>query len=88
MNWYTWSTEAAFDAWHATVVDGLGMPWIGQNQATGEPEPNNQHTTAYTAVTEVAADDWRAVVGDDIVAGYADGLGALSEAPPEPEELP
>ena len=60
MEWYTWATESEFDTWHAAVITGLGMPWIGQNQATGEPQPDKQQTTAYTSCIEVAAGDWRA----------------------------
>jgi hypothetical protein len=85
MEWYTWTTESAFDTWHATVISGLGMPWVGENQATGEPQPDKQLTTAYTACTEVAAGDWRAPVSDEIAANYSTGIGALSEAPPDPE---
>lgn len=86
MNWYTWTTEAAFDAWHAQVIAGLNMPWIGVDQANGQPQPDKQQTTNYTAVTEVGPTDWRAPVGDDIAAAYSDGLGAPSEPPPSPEE--
>ena len=86
MNWYTWTSQAAFDNWHATVIAGLNMPWIGVNQNTGELEPQKQQTTAYTAVTEVTASDWRAPVGDDIAQTYAAGLGQPSTPPPTPPE--
>ena len=85
MNWYQWSSESDFDTWHATVVTGLGMPWIGENQATGEPAPESQQTTAYTAVVEVAPDDWRAPVAELIASTYSDGMGTLCDPPPEPE---
>ena len=85
MNWYTWPTEQAFDAWHTTVIVGLNMPWIGVDQANGQPQPDKQQTTAYTSVVEVAADDWRAPVADNIAAVYADGLGTPSDPPPSPE---
>ena len=85
MNWYTWISVAAFNAWHDTVIAGLGLPWIGINQNTGQPEPSKQQTTAYTAVVEVSNVDWRAPVGDDIALAYAAGLGAPSTPPPTPE---
>lgn len=87
MNWYTWTTSAAFDAWHAQVVAGLNLPRVGHNQATGEPEPQKQQTTAYTAVTEVASDDWRAPVANSIAQAYPDGLGTPTEPPPPSPEL-
>lgn len=87
MTWHTWPSKAAFDAWHATVVTGLGLPRIGHNAATGQPEPAKQQTTAYTAVVEVAVNDWRAPVGADIAAAYPDGLGAPSTAPPTEEPI-
>jgi len=82
--WYSWGTEQSFAAWHSVVIDALGLPRVGVNQATGEPEPDAQMTTAYTEVTEVGAGDWRAPVEDTVAATYAAGLGAPSEAPPEP----
>jgi|DEB0MinimDraft_3_1074331.scaffolds.fasta_scaffold26835_1 hypothetical protein len=86
MHWYTWQTKnPGFDTWHTAVKTGLGMPWIGENQATGEPEPDAQQTTDYTAVVEVAADDWRAPVSDLIAGTYPDGLGTPCDPPPEPE---
>lgn len=85
MNWYTWTSSAAFTAWHATVIAGLGLPRVGVNQQTGELEPDKQQTVAYTAVVEVGPADWRAIVGDDIAAAYSDGLGVPSDPPPEPE---
>lgn len=84
-HWYTWSSRAAFDAWHAAVVDGMNLPRVGVNQATGEPEPDAQWTTAYTEVTEIGPEDFRAPVEDHVAAQYADGLGSLSEPPPMPD---
>lgn len=84
-SWYSWPTVAAFDAWHAGVVDALNLPRVGVNQATGEPEPDAQWTTAYTAVTEIGPDDLRAPVEAHIADQYAQGLGALSEPPPPPD---
>ena len=85
MNWYTWTSVAAFDVWHATVIAGLNLPRIGHNQATGQPEPSKQQTTAYTSIVEVAADDWRAPVANNIANTYTDGLGTPSEPPPVEE---
>ena len=85
MNWYTWISVAAFNAWHDTVIAGLNMPWIGINQNTGELEPQKQQTTAYTSVTEVTASDWRAPVANNIANTYTDGLGTPSEPPPVEE---
>ena len=86
MNWYTWPSSAAFDAWHAQVVAGLRLPWIGVDQANGQPQPDKQQTTAYTAVVEVGPADWRAPVDPDIALAYPDNLGAPSSPPPEPIE--
>lgn len=80
--WRTWQSRTEFDAWHATVCTGLGIPHPGVNVATGEVDPDAQWTTAYTDVVEVAADDWRAVVEDEIAAAYPDGLGVPCDPPP------
>jgi len=85
VNWYTWPSVAAFNAWHNTVIDGLNLPRIGHNQATGQPEPQKQATTAYTSIVEVTETDWRAPVAADIAAAYTDGLGTPSEPPPVEE---
>lgn len=86
-SWYTWSTLAAFHAWHTGVVDGLNLPRVGVNQATGEPEPDAQWTTAYTQATEVGPGDFRAPVEDYVAAQFPDGLGVVSEPPPAPDGL-
>lgn len=86
-NWYTWPTQADFDMWHDNVVQTLNLPRIGFNAATGLPDPDAQATTAYTAVTEVAAEDWRAPVEQHVASDFADGLGVLSESPPVSEVL-
>jgi hypothetical protein len=83
--WYTWPSQADFDAWHEPVVEALNLPRVGYNAATGQPQPEAQQTTAYTAVTEVAADDWRAPVEQHIASDYPDSLGSPSEPPPAPE---
>jgi hypothetical protein len=85
--WFTWQTKPAFDTWHQTVIDGLELPQIGHNAKTGDPDPEAAWTTAYTTVTEVAADDWRAPVEDHIATEFSDGLGQPSEPPPPPEDL-
>lgn len=85
-HWYSWETQTpGFDTWHTAVKTGLNLPRVGVNQATGQLEPDKCQTTEYTAVTEVAADDWRAPVEDDIAAAYSDGLGTQCDPPPEPE---
>jgi hypothetical protein len=86
--WYSWATLSAFTAWHHMVCVGLGIPHPGRNAATGEIDEAAQWTTAYTSVVEVADDDWRAWVADDIAATYPDGLGAPSDPPPSPEPEP
>lgn len=86
--WYSWTSDAAFDAWHTAVVNALNLPRVGVNQATGEPEPDAQWTTAYTEVTEVGSDDWRAPVEDDVAAAHPVGLGGASEPPPAPPMPP
>lgn len=83
-NWYTWPTQADFDVWHDNVVQALNLPRIGNNAATGQPDPTAQATTAYTAVVEVAEDDWRAPVEAHIASDFADELGTPSEPPPQP----
>lgn len=82
MMWFRWTSQSAFDGWHQMVVDGLALPRVGVNQRTGQPAPDKQNTTAYTAVVRVGLRDWRAPVGDDIAVEYADGLGVPSEPPP------
>jgi len=84
-HWRTWGTLAAFDAWHTTVVDGMNLPRVGVNQATGEPEPDAQWTTAHTKATQVAASDWRAPVEDAVADAYPSGIGVVCDPPPEPE---
>ncbi len=80
-NWYTWPTFATFTAWHSLAKTELGIPHPGRNAATGEIDPDAQWTTAYTEVVEVAADDWRAVVEDYVVALVPDNLGTPCDAP-------
>ena len=87
MNWYTWTTQQDFNDWHQTVTTGLHLPRVGINQSTGRPEPDKQQTTAYTSVTEVAANDWRAPVDADVATTYATGLGTPCDPPPTPEDI-
>lgn len=84
-HWRTWETKAAFDAWHTTVVNGMNLPRVGVNQATGEPQPDAQWTMAYTEVTEIAENDWRAPVEDHIADIYTEGIGEICEPPPMPD---
>lgn len=85
--WYLWLTEADFNAWHMTTCAMLGIPHPGYNEATGDIDPDAQWTTAYTSVTEVAADDWRAIVEPDVAALNPDGLGTPCDPPPTPDPL-
>lgn len=87
-DWYSWPSLASFDAWHATVCASLDIPHPGRNEATGEVDLEAQWTTAYTVATEVAADDWRAVVEGAVAEQYAAGLGEPCDPPPSPEPLP
>ncbi len=79
---YLWTSHTDFDAWHTTVCEALGIPHPNRNAATGELDVDAQWTTAYTEVTEVAGDDWRAYVEDEIAAQFPDGLGTPSDPPP------
>lgn len=82
--WYLWADQTAFDAWHSTVCAQLHLPRPGENEGSGIIDTSAQWTTAYTAITEVAANDWRAVVEDAIASAYPAGLGAPSDPPPTP----
>ena len=83
---YRWNSHTDFTAWHNTVCAGLGIPHPNRNTATGVIDDDAQWTTAYTEAIEVAADDWRAYVEDDIAAQFPDGLGTASEPPPTPPQ--
>jgi hypothetical protein len=83
--WRTWTSLTAFNAWHDAAKAALGIPHYGFNAETGEPEPENQWTTAYTEATVVADDDVRAVVEDDVAALVPDGLGVPCDPPPSPD---
>lgn len=85
--WFAWTSDVAFDAWHTVVVDGLHLPRVGQNAATGALEHDAQQTIAYTAVIEVEDGDWRAPVEQWVASDYPTGLGNPSEPPPTPEDL-
>jgi hypothetical protein len=82
--WYSWPSQAEFDAWHEPVVQALHLPRVGINAATGQPNPTAQRTTAYTIAIEIAADDWRAQVEPTIAATFPNGLGTPTEPPPQP----
>lgn len=82
--WYSWQSRTDFDAWHTTVCAALGIPHPNRNEATGEIDVDAQWTTAYTEPVEVAVDDLRAVVEDDIAAAHPDGLGVPCDPPPAP----
>lgn len=96
MNWYSWTSEEAFNAWHMHVTQLMGLPRVGVNARTGKPEPEKQATTGYTSVTMIAEGDWRAPVDLDDMPRNEDGLvdpavldtlGTLSEAPPAPDDI-
>jgi hypothetical protein len=84
-DWYSWPDLPSFDAWHAAACTAVGIPHPGYNEATGEVDPDAQWTTAYTAVVEVAADDWRAIVEPAVAALIPDGLGVPCDPPPAPD---
>lgn len=84
--WYSWSAIASFDAWHETVKQLLGIPHPGYNTLTGEIDVNAQWTTAYTQSVVVAENDVRAYVEDTVAELVPQGLGVLSESPPEPDD--
>ena len=79
MNWYEWNTQAKFDLWHNALCESLGYPIIGNNQATGEPDPTAQMTVAYTQAIEVEG-KWIATVE----AEYANGLVETQLRLPKP----
>lgn len=84
-NWYTWTSRDAFDEWHNNVIAQLDLPRPSVNAKTGQLDPTAQPTIAYTAVTEIAGDDWRAPVEPNIAGTFAAGLGSPSQPPP-PED--
>lgn len=79
--WYSWQSQQAFDVWHKTVCDGLGLPRPGYNEGTGELTPKAQWTLRYTEAIEVNPTDWRAYVQPEIATDYPNGLGAPTEPP-------
>jgi len=81
---YRWNSHTDFTAWHDIVCSALGIPYPNRNAASGEIDYQAQWTTAYTEVIQVAADDWRAFVEDDIAGQFPVGLGVLSDPPPSP----
>jgi hypothetical protein len=85
--WYTWTTVEAFDAWHDVVKQALGLPKPGINAKTGHVDVTAAWTTDYTSIIEVVEGDYRAMVQESIAEQFSEGLGALSEAPPLPEEI-
>lgn len=88
--YYRWNSHTDFTMWHDTVCVALGIPHPNSNGATGEIDYDAQWTTAYTEAVQVATDDWRAYVEDEISAQFPSGLGTPSEPPPSisfPDEL-
>lgn len=84
MDYYSWPSEAAFDAWHADAINALDLPSPGINVATGEPDLDAMWTMAYTSVAQVAEGDWRAPVEPEVAALIPDGLGTPCDPPPTP----
>ena len=80
MSYYEWNTRVDFDQWHDALCASLGYPLIGTNQATGEPDPTAQMTTAYTQAIEVEG-KWIATVETE----YADGLVETQLRLPKPD---
>ena len=87
MRWYRWSSQSSFDVWHQQVIADLGLPRVGVNAKTGEPQPDKQATTAYTSVVRAGLRDWRAPVEQEIAERFADGLGVPSEPPADVDVL-
>jgi hypothetical protein len=85
--WYTWATVEAFDAWHEVVKQALELPKPGINAKTGHVDVTATWTTDYTSITEVAEGDYRAMVQESIAEQFSEGLGAISEAPPLPDDF-
>ena len=83
---YSWTTLASFNTWHALACSALGIPYPGHNASTGEIDENAQWTTAYTEAIVVAEDDVRAYVEQSVAELVPDGLGVPSEPPPAPDE--
>lgn len=82
LNWYLWTSHEDFSAWHEVTCAALGIPHPNRNAATGQIDYEAQWTTAYTKVIEVAVNDWRAFVEDDIATQFTNGLGTPSYPPP------
>lgn len=82
--WRQWTSLTAFDAWHDAAKLALGIPHMGYNAETGEPEPDSQWTTAYTDPRSVAADDVRAIVEPAVAELVPEGLGVPCDPPPAP----
>lgn len=78
------ASQAEFDTWHASAKAAAGLPIVGTNAATGEPQPGKQQTTAYTSVGPAEVDidgnvidpTLVATVGDErlVARGLVDGL--------------
>jgi hypothetical protein len=83
--YYRWNSHTDFAAWHDTVCVARGIPHPNRNVATGEIDYDAQWTTAYTEAVEVAVNDWRAFVEDDIATQFPEGLGTPSDPPPSVE---
>lgn len=76
---YKWQTVEAFDAWHETVKEALGIPYPNVNSKTGEIDENATWTTAYTNLREDDNGVKFAKVEEEIAAQYSEGLGEPHE---------
>lgn len=86
---YKWESLAEFDAWHSVVKQALGLPRIGINQETGEPDPNATATTEYASVIEMQYKDFRAEIEDVVAEQFSQGLGQeVAMRPPYPSWQP
>jgi hypothetical protein len=85
MNWFMWTSQAAFNSWHETVITGLNLPRVGLNASSGVPAVDAQWTVRYTDVLEVGEGDWRAFVEEHVALAYPVGLGVVCDPPPQPE---
>ncbi len=79
--WYTWASIEAFETWHHSACEHLGLPKASTNAETGAVDEKAQWTTTYTAPVLIAPNDVRAFVGSDIAGGVSDGIGAPCEQP-------
>ena len=76
-NWYQWTSEAEFVAWHDSIKAQLGLPKMSKDELGNDVEPV---IDSYTAAVQVD-DKWIARVED----AYASNLIATEVRPLKPE---